>query len=972
MALKTVVGASLALALVGFAHAGEWSFGFCSHLSYDEFDGRERTLEMIKATGADSVRTDFNFVGMPLGKDGLPDFSRHEAIVNDAAAKGVDVLAVLHGLPGKKDVLSDLELWRTCVTACVRHFKGRIRHWEVWNEPNLPHQGSVADPVNYAKVLKIASESIRAEDPSARVVFAGLAGVPVEYMEKVYGEGTKDLFDVMNIHIYSQPHPPEETYARQLKALRKVMAANGDAGKPVWVTELGWPTQKPGVSEPYVLLSGLKMLRPDRKAWRIVCVDVKPGAAASVAQSLSEVVPEGWSVRSCQADKLGKILELGLVDAVAYPFSEDYPVETVDAVVDFVTRGGTLIEIGGYPLYYPFRDGAKAQVDTENDRRRLRIGADVSWRNPNLPDNNPTFPTPAALQAGYKGDPAGMRTGVYLDGRYLKDGDTMEPITTGKAKDGSAVVGACVYRFNSDMKGGIVACGRLGRGGTATPEANQAQYMVRALEYLRTNGVARAFIYEFRSPEKDPYYSEDNFGCVHRDFAPKPAYNALLDYGRRPRNGASGAARVRIDFSQETGPVKPVNAVGQPPMTGAPKSFSRLHYIKEAHIPFSRLHDVHGAYGGMVYVDIPNLFRDFDADETKPENYDFAFTDRLISALTENGVEPFFRLGVTIENYPDVKRYRISPPKDPAKWARICEHVIRHYTEGWADGFRHSIRYWEIWNEPDFHPDREKNMMWYGDFSEFCTLYATAARHLKACFPHLKIGGFGSCGFYVASEGNPNEQQRHHDRCAREFFAMVRDGKVPFDFFSFHSYSGTRAIVKQVAYAQKLLESYGLGNVETWLDEWLPAPEHEELGTARQAAKIGATLIALQDSSLHGACIYDARCGVGRFSPLFNPLTLGPHKAYYAMKAFGELAARGTAVKVEADGRDGLWCAAAKGKGGAAAMLVNDTDSPMPITCDFGGRRVAGCRLTDGERTDAVVDVPSALPPYAVVSLTFE
>lgn len=501
-------------------------FGFCSHLSYDEFDGRERTLEMIRATGADEVRTDFNFAAMPVGKDGLLNLARHETIVKDAAARGLDVLAVLHGLPQNRDATRDSELWRACVRATVRKFKGRVKHWEIWNEPNLPHQGAVSDPVKYAEVLRIASEEIRAEDPLSRILLAGLAGVPVEYLENVYMAGAKDCFDVMNVHIYSQPHPPEETYARQLEALRKVMAANGDAKKPIWVTELGWPTQKPGVTEVHVLLTGLRMLKPDRH-WRILCVDAEAIKATSVADSLKGALPQGWTSKGCAVSELDGVLMAGDVDAVAYPFSEVYPVETVDTIVDFVAKGGTLIEFGGYPLYYPQRNGKKVEADTERDRMRLRIGSDVSWRNPNLPDNNPTFPTAAALQAGYKGDPAGMRTGVYLDGRYLKEGDVMEPITTGKAKDGSTVVGACVYRFGSDMKGGAVVCGRLGSGGSATPEMDQARFLVQALEFLQTNGIEKAFIYEFRSPETDAYYSEDNFGCVHRDFSPKPAYEAL-------------------------------------------------------------------------------------------------------------------------------------------------------------------------------------------------------------------------------------------------------------------------------------------------------------------------------------------------------------------------------------------------------------------------------------------------------------
>ena len=145
---------------------------------------------------------------------------------------------------------------------------------------------------------------------------------------------------------------------------------------------------------------------------------------------------------------------------------------------------------------------------------------------------------------------------------------------------------------------------------------------------------------------------------------------------------------------------------------------------------------------------------DFHADETKPENYDFAFTDKLISALVENGVEPYYRLGVTIENAAGrgMPAYRIHPPKDYAKWARICEHVIRHYTEGWANGFRHKITRWEIWNEPENFETIEKNQMWKAPFLEYLKLYAVASRHLKAKFPHLQIGGYAGCGFYVRAD----------------------------------------------------------------------------------------------------------------------------------------------------------------------------------------------------------------------------
>ena len=78
----------------------------------------------------------------------------------------------------------------------------------------------------------------------------------------------------------------------------------------------------------------------------------------------------------------------------------------------------------------------------------------------------------------------------------------------------------------------------------------------------------------------------------------------------------ASATLVAVDFSRETGSVKPVNGVGQPPMVGQLSSWPMFRYLKEAGIPYSRLHDVGGWLGHGLYVDIPNLFPNFDADET--------------------------------------------------------------------------------------------------------------------------------------------------------------------------------------------------------------------------------------------------------------------------------------------------------------------------------------------------------------------
>ena len=96
-------------------------------------------------------------------------------------------------------------------------------------------------------------------------------------------------------------------------------------------------------------------------------------------------------------------------------------------------------------------------------------------------------------------------------------------------------------------------------------------------------------------------------------------------------SAACTAATVTVDFTKETGPIRPLNGVNNAPVRimdygcwrGDQKEFAR------ARIPFMRTHDTFGMWGGK-YVDIPNVFPNFDADENDPANYDFAFTDAYL------------------------------------------------------------------------------------------------------------------------------------------------------------------------------------------------------------------------------------------------------------------------------------------------------------------------------------------------------
>jgi len=234
---------------------------------------------------------------------------------------------------------------------------------------------------------------------------------------------------------------------------------------------------------------------------------------------------------------------------------------------------------------------------------------------------------------------------------------------------------------------------------------------------------------------------------------------------------------------------------------------SNFKAYKAARIPYARNHDsaMCGVYGGPYSHDITCIFPNFDADPYDPESYDFACTDESVLVCLEAGTETFFRLGQTIEH--QIKKHGTIPPKDFNKWAIICEHIIRHYNEGWANGYKLNIKYWEIWNEPDLDEDTSTNKRtWGGTKAQFFNLYEIAAKHLKKCFPDLKIGG-------------PALARRLD--WADDFLSEMRKRNVEINFFSWHKYfTEPQIMVDRANIIKGLLEKHGYTNTESIFNEW--------------------------------------------------------------------------------------------------------------------------------------------------------
>lgn len=257
-------------------------------------------------------------------------------------------------------------------------------------------------------------------------------------------------------------------------------------------------------------------------------------------------------------------------------------------------------------------------------------------------------------------------------------------------------------------------------------------------------------------------------------------------------------SQVVVDPSVELGPVKRMNAVNNgPKIAPASQKKGNFEAYKAASFPYARMHDTPLYAPWAKCVDISCVFPDFNADETLAESYDFTLTDKLFSEIRSAGTRIFYRLGQSIENAS--KKYDVYPPKDYKKWARVCEHIIRHYNDGWADGFRYGIDYWEIWNEPDLGYKsgrylKNDSPTWNGSDSEYFRFYEVVSKYLKSRFPDLKIGGPALC-----------EDNDWADR----FLCYCHEHKLPLDFFSYHFYSGSIAsFVRKNEQMKALLEVF--------------------------------------------------------------------------------------------------------------------------------------------------------------------
>ncbi len=256
-------------------------FGIAPQTSLNNTDGA-----YMKAGGIGSVRWPVNWDTVQPTARGGYDWSSVDPAVEVAARRGLTVLPFLYGVPhwiARKPTTMPIDsgrarrAWIAFVTEAVERYGPGgefwterapggvaavnyvqplprpmpIRTWQVWNEANFFYFAFPVSPSRYARLLKLTHGTIKAADPSAKVLLSGLFGNPdeggkrgmdaVKFLDALYRvPGIQRYFDAVALHPYAFHVDDLEELT---EGVREVVLDNRDPAASLYITEMGWGSQ---------------------------------------------------------------------------------------------------------------------------------------------------------------------------------------------------------------------------------------------------------------------------------------------------------------------------------------------------------------------------------------------------------------------------------------------------------------------------------------------------------------------------------------------------------------------------------------------------------------------------------------------------------------------------------------------------------------------------------------------------------
>jgi len=229
----------------------------------------ETILQKMQEAGIKWGRQDFTWRRIEKTK-GQYEWQDYDRLVETCRKFGILLFGNLAYAPGFHDPRTPEGVQAYCnfVRETVKHFAGKVKFWQIWNEPNGGFWKGT--PEQYASLLAAAGKAIHEASLEAKVLGLNMAFCDVLWAEKILNLVPYDCFDIACFHPYRVPSSPEEPFdwweldqyvkswhrndldpnyplvrmdfLQQTDELIKVMSKFGQA-KPIWITEICWNSQ---------------------------------------------------------------------------------------------------------------------------------------------------------------------------------------------------------------------------------------------------------------------------------------------------------------------------------------------------------------------------------------------------------------------------------------------------------------------------------------------------------------------------------------------------------------------------------------------------------------------------------------------------------------------------------------------------------------------------------------------------------
>ncbi len=216
-------------------------FGMGLYLNRYRGPEMERAAAMARDAGVKWSREDFHW-GQIEPEKGRFDWSFHDNLVACAKRNGITVYAIVNGWPSWAKAYTEegADQYAAFLQELIRHYKGDIRQWEIWNEPNIFFWQGPREL--YASLLIKSYAAAKKTDPEAEILGLSTAGIDYNFIQQMLAKKTP--FDVLTIHPYRKVLD-DRAFIDDLKRVSDLVRLPDGRRRPVWLTEMGWATHTP-------------------------------------------------------------------------------------------------------------------------------------------------------------------------------------------------------------------------------------------------------------------------------------------------------------------------------------------------------------------------------------------------------------------------------------------------------------------------------------------------------------------------------------------------------------------------------------------------------------------------------------------------------------------------------------------------------------------------------------------------------